>query len=101
MPKKSKLNTPNLAKKTKLLELTGDKTRINILCALFNENKLCVSDIAKILKMSVASVSHHLQLMNKYQLISSVREGKNICYSLNKHPLTKYLRQFICHKEKL
>lgn len=95
---KSKLLTPDLSKKAKLLELAGDETRIRILCTLFEHNNVCVSDIAKSLKMSVAAVSHHLQLMQEFELTTSIRDGKNICYSLNKNSLTKYLRQFICHK---
>jgi len=96
---RSKPITPDLSKKARLLSLAGDETRIRILCALFEKDHVCVSDIAKCLKMSVAAVSHHLQLMQENGLTSSVREGKKICYSLYENSLTKYLRQFICHKE--
>ncbi len=96
---KSKPLTKDLAKKAKILEMAGDETRIRILCTLFENTNICVSDISKGLKMSVAAISHHLQIMQESELVVSVREGKKICYSLNKNPLTKYIRQFICHKE--
>lgn len=91
--------TKDLAKKARILELAGDETRIRILCTLFEHQNICVSDLAKSLNMSIASISHHLQLLQDNELVSSVRKGKNICYSLNKTPLIKYVRQFICHKE--
>lgn len=92
--------TRDLSKKARILELAGDPTRIRILCTLFDQNNICVSDIAGSLKMSVAAVSHHLQLFQQYELVSTQRQGKNICYSLNQTPLIKYIKQFICHKEK-
>lgn len=96
---KSKPLTRDLEKKALLLKLAGDNTRIRILCALFEKDGVCVSDIAKCLKMSVAAVSHHLQLMQESGLVFFLKEGKKSCYTLRKNPLTKYLRQFICHKE--
>ncbi len=96
---KPKLLTQDLAKKAKILELAGDETRIRILCALFEHTDICVSDIAGCLKMSVAAVSHHLQMLQEFDIVSTRREGKKICYSLHKTPLIKYIRQFICHKD--
>ncbi|MBI5530992.1 MAG: winged helix-turn-helix transcriptional regulator [Candidatus Doudnabacteria bacterium] len=90
----------DLTKKAKLLELAGDETRIKILCKLFEKDNVCVSDMSKFLNMSVAAVSHHLLLMQESGLLNTVRQGKNICYSLNKTPLTKYIQQFICYQEK-
>ena len=96
---KSKPLTRDLEKKAKLLNLAGDETRIRILCALFEKSHICVSDIAEALDMSVAAISHHLQLMQEHDLVVSEREGKRVCYSLNNNALTKYIRQFVCHKE--
>ncbi|MDR3642373.1 MAG: metalloregulator ArsR/SmtB family transcription factor [Candidatus Doudnabacteria bacterium] len=91
--------TRDLSKKARILELAGDETRIRILCMLFDHQNICVSDLAKSLKMSIASISHHLQLLQDNELVYSARKGKNICYTLNKTPLIKYVKQFICHKE--
>lgn len=96
---KRKPLTVDLTKKAKILELAGDETRIRILCTLFDYKNICVSDMADSLQMSVAAVSHHLQLLQNYNIVSSTRQGKKICYSLNKTNLIEYIKQFICHKE--
>jgi ArsR family transcriptional regulator, lead/cadmium/zinc/bismuth-responsive transcriptional repressor len=80
----------------KLMRTAGDESRLKILCVIFNEDKVCVSDIAKKLDLSVASVSHHLQVMSKERLVVSIREGKRICYQLPKEPFIKDLKKFIC-----
>lgn len=80
----------------KLMRTAGDESRLKILCVIFNEDKVCVSDIAKKLDLSVAIVSHHLQVMSKEGLAVPVREGKRICYQLPKKPFIKDLKKFIC-----
>ena len=80
----------------KLIRTAGDESRIKILCVIFSKKKVCVSDIAKDLSMSVAIVSHHLQVMSHEGLLVPVREGKRVCYELPKDPLVKDLKKFIC-----
>ena len=80
----------------KLMRVAGDENRLKILCVIFNENKVCVSDIAKDLDLSVAIVSHHLHVMSQEGLVYSIREGKRICYQLPKGPFVRDLKKFIC-----
>ena len=80
----------------KLMRTVGDESRLKILCVIFNDKKICVSDIAEELNMSVAIVSHHLQVMAKEDLVVARREGKRICYELPKGPFVKDLKKFIC-----
>lgn len=80
----------------KLMRTAGDESRLKILCVVFSENKICVSDIAKSLKLSVAIVSHHLQVMSREGLVAPIREGKRICYKLPNKPFVKDLKKFIC-----
>lgn len=82
-----------LAKKFKTV---SDPSRLRILCLIFNGQKMCVSEIAKELKMSVAIASHHLQALGKEGLLERGREGKNICYLLSKNELNSDLKKFIC-----
>ncbi len=82
-----------LAKK---LKTVGDPNRLRILCLIFSGQKMCVSEIAKELKMSVAIVSHHLQALAKENLLLRSREGKNICYLLSKNEVVSDLEKFIC-----
>ncbi|MCM2339322.1 MAG: metalloregulator ArsR/SmtB family transcription factor [Burkholderiales bacterium] len=80
----------------RLMRTAGDENRLKILCLIFNHKKVCVSDIAGSLKMSVALASHHLQAMSKEGLVLSTREGKRICYKLPGKPFVKDLKKFIC-----
>ncbi len=80
----------------KLMRIAGDESRLKILCIIFKKKKVCVSDIAKELDMSIAIISHHLQVMSRKGLVVSLREGKRICYELPKDPFVSDLKKFIC-----
>lgn len=80
----------------KLMRTAGDESRLKVLCIIFGKKKVCVSDIAKELNMSVAIISHHLQVMSKEGLVVPVREGKRICYKLPKDKFVMDLKKFIC-----
>lgn len=78
------------------MRTAGDESRLRILCVIFRENKICVSDIADELNLSVASVSHHLQVMAGEKLVVPIREGKRICYRFPEGAFAKDLKKFIC-----
>lgn len=80
----------------KLMRTAGDESRLKILCVIFSKKKICVSDIAEDLGMSIAIVSHHLKVMSNEGLLVSIREGKRICYKLPDKPFVKDLKNFIC-----
>jgi len=80
----------------KIMRMVGDESRLKILCFIFNHKQFCVSAIAQELDMSVAIVSHHLQVMAKQGLVAPVRKGKNICYQLSKDNFMKDLKKFVC-----
>jgi DNA-binding transcriptional ArsR family regulator len=78
------------------MKTAGDASRIRIICYLMRSGEVCVSDIARDLKMSVATTSHHLQVMAKEELVTPVRNGKRVCYKLPKTALMNGLKKFIC-----
>jgi DNA-binding transcriptional ArsR family regulator len=80
----------------KLMRTAGDESRLKILCAVFGGRKICVSDIAGKLGMSVATASHHLQVMSKEGLVVPTRDGKRVCYGLPKDQFVRDLKKFIC-----
>ncbi|MBI4050315.1 MAG: winged helix-turn-helix transcriptional regulator [Candidatus Doudnabacteria bacterium] len=86
----------NLEEKARLLELAGDPTRVRILCALYQYEDVCVSDIAESLNMTVSAISHHLQLLKDNGLVETRRMGQNICYSLVNSDFTKKLKKIVC-----
>ncbi len=80
----------------KLMRTAGDESRLKILCVIFSKKKVCVSDMAKELDMSIAIASHHLQALSHEKLVVPVREGKRICYELPVDPFVRDLKKFIC-----
>ncbi|MFA5935079.1 MAG: metalloregulator ArsR/SmtB family transcription factor [Candidatus Paceibacterota bacterium] len=80
----------------KMMRTAGDESRLKILCIIFSKKNFCVSDIAEELNMSVAIVSHHLQVMSKEGLVIAVREGKKVCYKLPKDQFISDLKKFVC-----
>lgn len=92
----TKKETQNIESLAKKIQAVGDPSRLKILCYLFDAKKACVSDIAESLDMSVAIASHHLQTLAKEGLLSSVREGKRVCYLLADVMIMSDLKKFIC-----
>jgi DNA-binding transcriptional ArsR family regulator len=78
------------------LKSIGEENRLRIICLLFKEKKMCVSVIAKKLALSVATTSFHLKTLEKHGLLTSVREGKEICYEVITSPFTSDIKKIIC-----
>ena len=82
-----------LAKNFKAL---SDKNRLRVLCVIYDRKKVCVSDIAEKLNISVAIVSHHLHALAKAGLVAPNRDGKKVCYLLLKTPFASDLKKLVC-----
>ena len=78
------------------LRTVGDDSRLHILCVLIAKKKACVSEIAGAVGMSVAAVSHHLQVLAEEQVLVPEREGKYIYYTLSKENFVTDLKRHIC-----
>ena len=64
-----------------LLKMFGDGTRGKILHAL-EQNEMCVCDLAALLDMTKAAISHQLKALRLSNLVKSRRDGQVIYYSL-------------------
>lgn len=64
------------------LSALSDKNRRRIL-KLLKKKELAVSEIKRHLPITGATLSHHLDILKRSDLISSRREGQQIIYSLN------------------
>lgn len=64
-----------------LFKTYGDQTRLRILFRLYDGGS-SVGDLADSLGMTQSAVSHQLRILKQARLISSVRDGRNIIYSL-------------------
>lgn len=64
------------------LAALADPNRQKILKVL-KKSELPVSEIAKNLSITLATLSHHLDILRRAGLVSSRREGRQIFYELN------------------
>lgn len=80
-----------LERKSRVFALASDPTRLHILRLLAGKKEVSVSEIAKAVDMSVACVSHHLQLLKDNKLATTKRSGTTIYYSLLQDRFTKSL----------
>jgi ArsR family transcriptional regulator len=69
--------------------VSSDPTRLKILMILSKNRKMCTSDLANILGVSVSAVSHQKTILESYGLIASQREGKKICCHLSDKELSR------------
>ncbi len=65
-----------------LFKALADPTRRQIL-QLLKKNDLTPSDLLQKIKVSQPTLSHHLDILKRANLIDGVREGQFIRYTLN------------------
>lgn len=68
----------------------GDETRLKII-ALLTVDDLCMCEIVDGLAGASSTISHHLKIMEKGNVIMSRREGKFTIYSLNQEKIAPLL----------
>ncbi len=78
---------------TRRFKLLADRNRLCILKAVSNR-RLCVSEIASVVKISTTLASKNLTLLEREGLVTRTREGKNVFYELNKEELDKLVIDF-------
>ena len=93
MPKSKSIN--NL---TEFFKIMGDNTRIQILCALA-QNEMCVCDLVSVVNVSRSAMSHQLRILRHAHLVKSRREGKNIFYSLDDDHVKSVIQTSLEHTE--
>lgn len=75
-------NENNLTKLSNFYKIMGDSTRLKILMSLEND-KLCVTDLACILNMSLSAISHQLKVLRDAKLVKNTKIGKTVYYELD------------------
>lgn len=70
----------------------SDTTRLKIISAL-SINELCVNDLSNILKINQTTISHQLKTLRNQRIVTSIRDGKIIKYSL-KNPFINELMNY-------
>lgn len=76
------MTEPNEAQKcADLLQAIGEKNRIRIIECLWDGAKN-VSELAKMLKIEIVNVSHHLGVLKAARLVNHEKKGRYVVYSL-------------------
>ncbi|WP_053954800.1 ArsR/SmtB family transcription factor [Inediibacterium massiliense] len=70
-----------------VLKAIADEIRIDILY-LLKEEEMNVNDLSEQFDISRPTVSHHLQILKRANLVYARKEGKEIYYSINIYAIT-------------
>ena len=65
------------------LKLFSDETRLRCLYLIKENKSLCVCELTYALALSQPKISRHLTLLRAHDVISDVRKGKWVYYSIN------------------
>jgi len=79
-----------------VIKALSDETRVEILNLLRN-GEMNVNDIADNCRVSRPTISHHLQIMKRAGVLSSIKDGKEVYYSINMHRLTSFAQQILSY----
>ncbi|WP_182200613.1 ArsR/SmtB family transcription factor [Paraliobacillus salinarum] len=69
----------------------GDETRLRIIGMLLIDN-LCMCEIVSGLNIPTSTISHHLKLLERGNIIRSQKEGRYTVYYLNKKTVLPFLQ---------
>ena len=64
--------------------LLSDPSRIRLIKLMLTTKDLCVSELAQKAEISLSATSHQLRKLEFLGIVESCRNGKEICYCINK-----------------
>lgn len=79
-----------------IFKALGDKTRLRIVDSIYEQAK-SVNTIANELQMSQSAISHQLKLLKTYDIVKSLRKGKEVYYSLSDSHVKEIIDQVYTH----
>lgn len=63
-----------------VFRVLGDWNRYRMMKTLLEAKELCVSDLSKIVGISMSATSQHLRILEMSGLVEGERMGQTICY---------------------
>jgi len=82
---------------SRLFSSISDPTRIRIVHALTDNQRLNVTEIAHHTGLSISAISHQLRLLRDRSLLQAYREGRSVYYSLADEHLRSLFRTGVQH----
>jgi len=80
-----KLLTHNDERLPIIFNALGDPRRCKIFRSFLTSDRLCVSDIARIFKISMSLASQHLKILEITGLLVREKEGRTVYFKANTH----------------
>ncbi len=80
---------PGLEQAAKLFKALGDETRLAILKQLSDQGEVCACDFLACCQLAQPTVSHHLRVLREAGLVSAVKRGLWVHYTLNREKLAE------------
>jgi DNA-binding transcriptional ArsR family regulator len=78
-----------------ILKALSDKNRMRVVAALWRFDELCACQITELLKVSGATASRHLGILQRVGLVSSRKEGRWVYYKLRRPEESDLLFQWL------
>ena len=82
---------------SRLFSSISDHTRIRIVHALTESDRLNVSEIAEYTGLSISAISHQLRLLRDRAMLQATREGRSVYYSLADDHLRALIKTGVQH----
>ncbi len=82
---------------SRLFSAISDPTRIRIVHALTENDRLNVTELATHTDLSVSAISHQLRLLRDRSLLQASRDGRSVYYSLADDHLRALFRTGVQH----
>jgi ArsR family transcriptional regulator len=82
---------------SRLFSSISDPTRIRIVHALTDSDRLSVTELANHTGLSISAISHQLRLLRDRSLLRAEREGRSVYYSLADEHLRALFRTGVQH----
>ncbi|WP_275896252.1 ArsR/SmtB family transcription factor [Paraliobacillus sediminis] len=80
-----------MKEKADFFKALGDETRIRIIGMLLIDN-LCMCEIVAGLDVPTSTISHHLKILERGNVIESQKEGRYTVYYLNKDSVLLFIQ---------
>lgn len=81
-----------LGRVARLMKTVGHPSRLMIVELLLEKGPLPVKDIYEAVNISQSNASQHLKALEDIGILTSERDGKNICYSILNRQISKLLQ---------
>jgi len=77
----------------KIHKALSDKSRLLIFEMLLEKGEMCICEFSIALEKTQPTISHHIQQLEKADLIEGIKSGKFIHYRIKKNTLEKLIHQ--------